>query len=294
MVLSGRQKISLWVFLGYLGAVILDPLITIFRLNVENWAAENEVDRLLVDGAPELSERIMSYLAQIAAVGVGGVADTIGVVASPVGLAFVAGGLFVGLAPYLREMSGDVKNHFKGFVTWGEIRLYLPFGASPERHRQASTPQAPKDDRFKGQNLIPEGIRVEGERHRDGVDLTLIITIRNRSLSPLQIRLKRADWEIAGVEPENKGGISCSGDMQPSSGQNIRFAKIRLFHPTDFMTGSASAALTFRSGQSKDKYSLRFRYTLTVTGMPSANGKFEIKDIEAELETPIYKAIPNT
>ncbi len=46
MQLSGKQKITLGALAGYAFAVAIDPIITIARLNVENWAHENGYDNI--------------------------------------------------------------------------------------------------------------------------------------------------------------------------------------------------------------------------------------------------------
>jgi hypothetical protein len=46
MALSGKQKLSIGALLGYLVAWAFDPFITIFRLNVENWATEKHFHNL--------------------------------------------------------------------------------------------------------------------------------------------------------------------------------------------------------------------------------------------------------
>jgi len=55
MPLSGKQKITISVAIGYAIALSADPLITIARLNVEKWAEENQYDKLykVVSGTPE-------------------------------------------------------------------------------------------------------------------------------------------------------------------------------------------------------------------------------------------------
>ena len=55
MRLSGKQKITLGALAGYLITAIVDPLVTIARLNVESWASENGYDKLykLLSAPPE-------------------------------------------------------------------------------------------------------------------------------------------------------------------------------------------------------------------------------------------------
>ncbi len=290
MVLSGRQKISLWVSLGYVVVWLFDPFITIFRLNVENWAAENKVDRLLVDGAPELSERAMSYFEQISVVGVGGVADAIGFAASPAGLAFVAGGLFIGFAPYLARVSGYVAGHYKRPWAWPKTKP-APVRVSPKSAGQTGKAKGPKNDSSQDQALIPVGISLSGEHHQDGLDITPVIAIRNRGLSLLRVRIKTWDCEIAGVKPENKGGVGCSGDMKPSTSQHIRLTKVRLFNPTDSMEGSVQATFILRLEPNQIKYAMTARYAFVISGIPTAKGKFQIPDLMTKIETLFYKAV---
>jgi len=55
MSLSEKQKITIYMVLSYLFALVVDLFITIGRLNVESWAQENSYDKLykLVSGPPE-------------------------------------------------------------------------------------------------------------------------------------------------------------------------------------------------------------------------------------------------
>jgi hypothetical protein len=46
MELTTKQKLSLSAFVGYLFAVALDPLLTVLRLNVENWATDHGYSKL--------------------------------------------------------------------------------------------------------------------------------------------------------------------------------------------------------------------------------------------------------
>lgn len=165
----------------------------------------------------------------------------------------------------------------------------LPFRGS--EGQVATAVQVRTSDNSQGLDLIPDGIRLEGERHRDGVDLTPIITIRNRGLLPLKARLKTWDCEIAGARSEFKADISYSGTMQPSTGRNIRLGKIRLYEPTNAMKGLMKATFIFRSGPNQTKYAMTARYEFAVNDILKKEGKFEITDLRAKVETPFYKAV---
>lgn len=189
MALSQRQKYSAWVLFGAIGAWFLDPIITIFRLNVENWAAENKIDRLLVEDSPESSERLMSYVAQGIAGAVGLTADAIGFIASPVGLAFVLGALFIGFAPYISRLPAYIGTGHRWLRSRAKEAL-SETGVSSNGSRPVKDSKAPNSHPTQDHDLIPMGISLVGQRHRDGVDLSLMITLRNRSASKLVIDYK--------------------------------------------------------------------------------------------------------
>jgi hypothetical protein len=46
MRFTGKQKTAGALFLGYILAVAFDPILTVVRLNIENWAAENGYDKV--------------------------------------------------------------------------------------------------------------------------------------------------------------------------------------------------------------------------------------------------------
>lgn len=99
MGLSLRAKTALAVVFSYAGLLVLDPFVTVLRLNVETWAARQKIDNLLPDADPDLGERIMSSGASIVSSVVGTITEFVNLAASPIGLSFALGGAFVVFAP---------------------------------------------------------------------------------------------------------------------------------------------------------------------------------------------------
>ena len=290
MAFSQRQRITFGLVLGYLVFWLADPFVTIFRLNVENWATEHKMDRLLVEGSPELSEQFMSFLSQIVAGTVGLAADATSFVASPLGLAFVAGALFVGFAPYVVRVSSYAADNFKRL--WPRQKTKpVPIRVSPKSTGQTGKAKGPNKDSSQDQALIPVGISLSGEHHQDGLDIIPVIAIRNRGLSLLRVRIKTWDCEIAGVKPENKGGVGLDGEMHPSTSQHIRLTKVRLFNPADSMKGSVQATFILRLEPNQIKYAMTARYVFAINSIPASKGKFQITDITTDIKTLFYKAV---
>ena len=204
------------IAINAIGDWIIGPIIT---LNVEDWAESQDIDKLLVDGAPD------SFMSPIAA--------------------FYYSYIAPGIWPYLL-----------GFATCSLLfGLYDLHGrtAVPRVPRQRHITRSPGDLKGLEQfaksfqtdfDLIPRGILLHVTRVLDGLDVSVSINYRNRSRHPLTLRGIKARVEIDGKVPSGKMSSGLSASLPAEKNDAIRFEPIRLFDTSNH-AGIATFAVFF-------------------------------------------------
>jgi hypothetical protein len=130
--------------------------------------------------------------------------------------------------------------------------------------------------------LVPKGITISGIRHANGVDVEIILHIRNRSR--FDIRIGQFEWHYAIAEnsPLNKTGLSFHEVMPSGSEQMVSLPSVRIYsHISPDDTGWLKANITFETVDDGMTHWEQIMYQFTLLQLSKEDGAFRISNYPA-------------